>query len=368
MKKKIAFLIRNLHQGGVNRYLTELISHLSKIESPFEIIIIHNEERYCNSFAGIRDIYINERSKIKFDYFASYHVIKREKIDLVVYPKLIIPLNHFFLKCRKINIIHDLGYFEKSMKLYPFADSLFMRIFLKPSCKIADKTITVSNFSRSDALNKLGLDENKIVAIYEGVDKSFMDPLDSQFEKTVIEKYELDRPYLFFSGSINPRKNLLRTLDAFALIKESIPHNIYITGINPWSSKEFVAHIKKTKLQGRIKILGYISDDELKVLYRNAAAFLYVSLYEGFGLPIIEAQASGCPVITSNVTSCPEIAGDSALIVSPYSVEEISAGILRIVNDGVLRESLIAKGYKNAGFFNWDKTAHLVKDVFEKIV
>jgi glycosyltransferase involved in cell wall biosynthesis len=366
MKKKVAIIARGLTKGGVTRFLLNVLRELNKINSQeFSFVVIHNEEDLRGKWSHIEEYYFPIKNKLVFDYFVSLNCLRKIKADLVIYPKNVIPLSHFLLRSRKINIIHDLAYFEKDLHAYPFFDTLFMKTFLKISCQLADKIFSVSQFTKDDIIKRFNIDPEKIVVIHEGVEEKFKKVNDKEKLNKTIEKYRLKLPFLFYSGSISPRKNLLRTLKAFEKVKDKIPHHLYITGQNNWNQNEEINYIQN-KLKDRVLILGHVGDEDLVNLYNLADLYLYPSLYEGFGLPILEAQACGCPVLTSNITSCPEVGGKSVFCINPYSVKEIASSIIYLTNNKKVKEELIKKGYKNIKNFNWEKTANNILSILRE--
>ncbi len=364
-KHKICIIARGITRGGVCRYLKNTLIELDKKKS-YQIILITNSIIFKEyKYKNIITIFSKTKNKIVFDYFTSFNLIKKINPDIIIYPKNIIPLFHFFLKTKKINIIHDLGYFENKISAYPFLNTLFIKIFMRVSCLISNRIIAVSESTKKDIINRLKIKKQKITVVYEGVESNFK-TLNKDKAKILVRKYNIQMPFLFYSGSISPRKNLLNILKAFNLIKNKIPHNLYITGLKTWSSGSIFDYIKKN-LNTRVKILGYVSENELIALYNLADLYLYPSLYEGFGLPILEAQACGCPVLTSNVTSCPEIAGKGAIFVCPHNITQIANKTEKILNDKKLKNSIIAKGYKNIKLFSWKKCAKEVLNVCEGV-
>ena len=349
---KICFVVRALTKGGVYRFVNNILSELDNINIQQEIYLIHDDNRLQNKFNHINEIYINT-SKLVFDYISSFNFIRKHSFGVLIYPKNVIPLNHFLLNGKKVNIIHDLGYFEKKLNAYPLFDTLFMKSFMKISCKLSNKVLAVSSYTKNDIIKRFNINKNKINVIYEGVESKYTKHTKFNINKT-LDKYKIKKPFLFYSGTISPRKNLHRTLKAFGFIKNIIPHDLVITGFAKWKSKHIDNIIKSSG--DRIKIIGYVEENELIDLYNSADLYLYPSLYEGFGLPILEAQACGCPVLTSNVTSCPEVAGEGAHLVNPYSEFDIAESINRILHDECYKAELVRYGYQNLRRFSWVKT------------
>ena len=363
---KVGFIARGLTRGGVTRYINNLLSEFDKTSvKDIQFLLFTDEKKYLNKYKNINVIYIKSTIKLLWDYFKVIPYIKKEKVDVVLYPKNIIPLTHTLLKFKKINIIHDLAHFKKGLNAYRFFDNLYQKFFMNLSCKIANKTIAVSNSTKKDIVTILGIPKNHITIVYEGVEDSFNKEVDVKKIKIILKNYGIQTPYLFYCGSLSPRKNIIRILEAFNRIKKNIPHNLYLAGGGSWVNKKVVDYIK-SNLSGRAKILGYLSEEELPIIYSAAELYFYTSLYEGFGLPILEAQACGCPVLTSNVTSCPEIAGEGAHLVDPYHVDEIAQGMMKILTDVAYKNELIQKGKKNVLKFSWEKTAMEILTICKK--
>jgi glycosyltransferase involved in cell wall biosynthesis len=200
------------------------------------------------------------------------------------------------------------------------------------------------------------------------VENNFKPSTDERKKKMFINKFNVHLPFFFYSGSLSPRKNMLNLLKAFLLINAEIPHNIYFTGGDSWRDNDVSRFIKDNGLENRVVRLGYLSEEELVIAYSLAECYLYPSLYEGFGLPILEAQACGCPVLTSTVSSCPEIAGNAALLVDPNSPKSIAQAMMRIISEKGLRRDLQNKGFKNCARYSWRRAAEELILLFQNVV
>lgn len=241
------------------------------------------------------------------------------------------------------------------------------RRFVSPRCaRAADHVITISEFSRKDILDLIpGLDPARVHVTFLSCDAVFQHLRSA--EPAVRAAAVDQRPYIFTLGANDPRKNTVRLVTAYlALVKDhGIEHDLIISGYADWEQSEAYQLVKDAGATARVKFLGFIAIEELVALYRDAALFVYPSLYEGFGIPILEAFSSGCPVIASNVTSIPEVAGDAALYVDPLSVEQIRTTMLQVLRDDALRASLVEKGYVRARHFTWEETARQTFAIYE---
>jgi glycosyltransferase involved in cell wall biosynthesis len=334
---KIGIIARGLTKGGVARFLHELFTQISLDKTNSEIIIFTDDIQLKQKYPSLHIVVIKAPHKLLWDYFASKKEIRKHNCDVLLYTKNIIPFTHTNISAKKCVIVHDLAYFEKRFAEYPFLDTLYMKTQMNASCVRADRILTASNATKNDILTTFKIPTEKISVIT--LSRTLPAP-----NKTFTSN--LKNPYFFYCGSLSPRKNMLRVMQAFKQIKNLVPHHFYLSAGQSWNDKPVREYIKK-HLSDRVTYLGFVSDAELHSLYQDADAFIFPSLFEGFGLSIIEAQAAKTPLLTSNVTSCPEIAGDGALIVDPLNVGAIAKGMLDLVNDKSLRKDLDKKGSSN---------------------
>lgn len=264
--------------------------------------------------------------------------IKSSSADIFYSPSFMPPL---YSDIPFVFTVHDL--------MHLFYYSSFHKIYYKQVigrlAKKAKKIITVSHFSKHQLVDLLGINESIITVIYNGVDENFL------LNK---EKHVMENPYFLYVGNRRKNKNIPAMLRAFA--NASIPNEI-VLALTGNEDQLLGDEINKLGIRPRVKFLGFIPDEELPKLYKGALATLYVSLMEGFGLPIIESMASGTPVLTSNISSLPEIAGDAALCVNPFDIAAITDGIERLVGDSSLYQHYVLEGKKRALDFKWQDTA-----------
>lgn len=357
--KRISIIARNLKSGGVLRFIENILRELNKMQN-VKIFLLHNYEEFNSKYSNIENVFLATQNKLYFDYYVSLRALMKIKPDYVFYTKNIIPLSHFLLKARKVPIIHDLAYFKKEINAYKFLDTLFMTTFMGTSAKFGHHIAAVSNATKNDIVKQFSVLESKVTVINEGVESDFK--VLENINDDLLLKYKIKKPFIFYTGSISPRKNLIRMIKAFNLIKDKVPYSLCITGSRQWNFSGFDGLDIDND---RVKIIGFVSEKELVSLYNLADIYLFPSLYEGFGLPILEAQACGCPVITSEISSCPEVAGDAAIIVNPYSVDEIAESIVKLHKNKELQQDLITKGFENIKRYSWKKTSEKLIEIVE---
>jgi len=232
---------------------------------------------------------------------------------------------------------------------------LFYEMFIKPSAKKASKILTVSDYSRQDILNWTGLPAEQVVVVGNGISAAFTPDG---------PRYEPGFPYLLHIGNAKDHKNVARLVEAFAMA--NIDKNIRLICTGNLTG-QILAIIRKRGLENRVISHTNLSEQQLSSYYRGALGVTFPSLFEGFGLPVLEGMASGVPVLTSDTTALPEVAGDAAILVDPYQVEAIAYGLEKLTNDASLRSRLIEKGLERAKLFSWDETARQIQQILDGV-
>jgi glycosyltransferase involved in cell wall biosynthesis len=241
---------------------------------------------------------------------------------------------------------------------------------LKNPIKYVDYVITISQAMIPDLVNYWGIDEKNIGITYLGVDKKWFLTRSSAEKIATLAKYHLNPGYILFAGCFQPRKNLDNILQAYMKLPTAVKtkHHLVLIGNFPWKNLLLENRIRELVSSGHATLLPNVTTDELQILFQCAKLFAFPSLYEGFGLPILEAFASKIPVITSNVFSCPEVAGDAAYLVNPYSIDEISNAMLTLLADEDFCQALITKGYERAQEMTWEKCMMKTIDIYRAIL
>jgi len=269
------------------------------------------------------------------------------------------------LSCPQVFTLYDLSLL-KMPQFHPKDRVAFFRFFFQKRFAEADHILTISEFMREEIFQHLSINPQKVTAIHLAPSKEFY-PRSSYAVKSAMERYGLKQPFILAVGSIDPRKNLKLILRALALIKRS-DLTLVIVGWKGWGYGELKEEVEKIGDRVNLKLLGYVSDEDLAGLYGGASVLVYPSLYEGFGLPILEAMSCGCPVICARTSSLPEVAGNAAIFIDPCSPRELADAITTVLDDILIRRDLIERGFHQAGKFSWDKTAVETLKVFRSLL
>jgi len=298
--------------------------------------------------------------------------------DVLFVPSHVLPLIH---PARSVVTIHDLGY-----HYYPEAHTLFQNVYLRWSTRYnaqtATRVLADSEATRNDLLRYYGIPGERIVVVYPGRDESLAPVEDREALAETRARYGLKAPYLLYVGTLHPRKNLVRMIDAFAAASSAtrasggqgeresqrvLALQLVLAGQKGWLYEEVFARVRKLGLENRVVFTGYVPDADLPSLLSGALAFVFPSLYEGFGFPVLEAMACGTPVICSNVSSLPEVSGDAALQIDPLDTEALAEAMVRVATDESLRKMLIQRGQEQIQRFSWQRSASHVLEVLEDV-
>lgn len=243
--------------------------------------------------------------------------------------------------------------------------ALWRRFFIPHLVRHADAVITVSAFAKEHLTSELDVHPEKVVAIHNGCDHDRFQPASQEERETVRRKLNLPSTYVLALASLEPRKNFRRLIDAWRILEQetSLEVPLIIAGGRP----KHLLDSQTSEQAGNVRYLGYVADDKLPALYSAASLFVYPSVFEGFGLPVLESMACGTPVVTSDTASLPEVAGDAAELIDPYSIESIAEGIYIMLNDNDRRRSLKEKGMERSKSFTWKRTAAKTLDVIDAV-
>ena len=349
--------------GGIVVYAHNILKVLGELDNQNQYYLICSKKilpelifnfknfRYIktslNPFSGIQ--------RVVFEQIFVPRILKKYQIDLLYNLSV---SSSIFLPSKTIITIHDCTY-KRFRKKKSFGALLYMKTMFYLLPKIAKKVITVSEFTKEELIRLYGVSPFKIKVIREAVPKMSSPSIPRE---DLQKKFNIKKPYFFWIGVSMPWKNIPRLIKAFKKFTEkNDDFSLILAGELSAQEKEQIQREKN------IVFLGKVSEKEKIALFLNSFALIFPSLYEGFGLPVLEAQSLGVPVLTSNVASLPEVAGRGALFVDPYNIEDIARGMQRIATDKELREKLVQEGYKNIKRFSWERAAKELLEVFKEV-
>ncbi|HNY40562.1 MAG TPA: glycosyltransferase family 1 protein [Bryobacteraceae bacterium] len=377
MPLRILIDARHIQDFGFGTYIRNLVRALSGLNSPHRFILVCGR-RDQQEFEGLAENFQflpYERTDSElFDQIAFPAFARGVRADLIHVPLNIVPQ---LLPRPYVVTVHDISplFFEVPDNWrFELSRALMRRGLMR-----AARVIAVSESTRQDVEQMLGIPSSRITRIYSAADPRYAragtasSPAQSERERLlVLERYQVNYPFLLYAGSVKPQKNVARLVEAFALLRGELEaHPVYknlrliIIGDQISNYPALRQAVLHSRVESSVRFLGFVPFDTLRVFYASAAAFVFPSLYEGFGLPPLEAMASGTPVVASNVTSLPEVVGDAAYPVSPDNVFEIARGMREVLLDEGLRERLIARGFQQHNRFNWEETARQVLATYE---
>ncbi len=272
---------------------------------------------------------------------------------------------------KKVTVIHDMAYMAYPETVNKKTKN-WLSLTLKGSCRRADAIVTVSEFSKGEIVRYLGVKPEKITVVYNGVNLDLYHPNYKEEQiNEVKRRYQICDEYFLYLGTLEPRKNVERMIEAFALLKKAnhkMALQLVIAGGKGWLYESIFRRVKEFELEKDIIFTGYVAEKEVPVLMSGAMAFLFPSLYEGFGIPPIEAMACGTPVITSNAASLPEVVGSAALTVDPYQIEALAEAMHRIAVDEGLRSNLRTLGLEQAKKYTWKNAADALIKLYDSLL
>ncbi|MGH8269493.1 MAG: glycosyltransferase family 4 protein, partial [Steroidobacteraceae bacterium] len=287
------------------------------------------------------------------------------QLDIIFNPKFTVPLLH---PAKKVFVLHGSEWFAIPGH-FKWYDRVYCRTVVPWYCRRADAFITVADKVKEDAVRYVHADPTKIFSIHNAIDpRQFYLIQDEERLAAVRARYGLPQKFVLWVGQIESRKNVKRLLRAFAEVAGEFPHQLVIAGEQRWSTREELSEVAALGLEKRIQFLGWVAHTDLPAIYRLAELFAFPSLYEGFGIPLVEAMACGCPILTANTCAPPEVVDGAGYLVDPYDVGAIAAGLRRTLSDSALRTAMIARGLERAKDFSWEKCAREVLGVFDTVV
>jgi glycosyltransferase involved in cell wall biosynthesis len=345
--------IRNLVDGLIQK----------SQEDEFFLYVTDRTHNYYKRFEDVNNVHLcsigSTNFLIRFIVLGIKTFINKIDLLFVQYAAPFVYRGKLVVTVHDISFIHFPNCFNK-LELF------YHNILIPINIKRAYKVLTVSEFSRQDIIKHYLVPDNKVKAISNGVNRIFKSMPDLEKARAVLNGYNIFGKFILFVGRINSRKNVIALIKAFNNLKNSskISHKLIIIGKNDFLSEVIKNEIKNCLHKNEIIMLGYVLEEHLPSFYNLADLFVYPSLYEGFGLPVLEAMSCGCPVITSKNSSLPEVAGAAGILIDPLNVEELANAMMKVINNSEFRKDMVKKGIEHAGKFSWEKAAQETLEVF----
>lgn len=362
--------------GGIGRYVRELVSALAEVDSKNRYRLFVAGFSSGSSLPSLTDRFLWCGTRLSPGWLARlwYRVRFPLPVEFFVGRVQLFHAMDFVLPpvlpgVATLLTVHDLSFARVPVSAHPRLRS-FLGHVVPRSVRLARHILADSVATRLDLVELYGVDIDKITVLLSGVEDRFFSQGRFFALMTTRRRYIIpDTPYVLSVGTVQPRKNYSRLIQALATIRSrGCDVDLVIAGGKGWLEDEIYQTVENSGIKDHIHFIGFVDENDLPSLYQGAICLAFPSLYEGFGLPVLEAMASRIPVVTSNVSSLPEVAGDAAILVNPYDVEELAEALWNVIYDGELRKSLINKGLMRARQFTWEKSARQLLQVYEDLL
>ena len=368
---KIGIDVRCLMESqysGISEYTYNLLTGLFQLDSINEYVLFYNSaQRSAVPEFAFRNVTVREFQYPNKLFNLSMRFLKIAAIDRLLggVDVMLVP-NFLFLnlsrRCKTVLIVHDLS-FERYPEFFTAKKRLWHRLIgTRALCRRAAAIIAISENTKRDLVSLYRIDPHRISVVLPGISELFFSPIEPSTLEAVKKKYQLPGRYILALGNLEPRKNITTLIQAFQKMSNN-DYRLVIAGGRGWKNTALYRQWQHSPVKDRIVFLGYVDAVDKPALYRQAAMFVYPSIYEGFGLPPIEAMACGTPVICSFGSSLPEAVGDAALMVDPYNIEELARMMDQLAADGALARTLVERGRKRSQQFRWQAAATAIFNI-----
>ena len=364
------WVLRNKQLDGIGNFTVETLPRIIRSHPEIEFLVMVDKnftEPYFD-FPNVKKypVFPPYRHPLLYVAYMEWTVrlfLRKHRPDLFLSMEGFLSLGS---SCKQLPIIYDLNFEEYPQDL-TLKNRLYFRGFFPRFARKAARIATISEYSLRDIVKRYGIPENKIDNVSCGI-KEALSPLTEEEKTATRKEYTGGSDYFFFVGSMHPRKNIVRLLQAFDRFRSghAAPVKLVLSGHILWDDASIHQVLGALKFKDDIIFTGRVTDDQLRRLLGSALCLSFVPTFEGFGLPIVEAFQSGVPVICSNTTSMPEVAADAALQVSPFDIDQIAAAMEKLASSPELRQNLVQKGFIQKNIFTWDRTAGLLYQSMEK--
>lgn len=355
------------NKGGNETYYRELVKGLVKAHSGHNFFLYYSSATISRHITTDGHFTLERLAPANRLLRIPFTIPRRTRLDQLdlFHAQFIVPP---FLKCKTVTTIPDIA-FEHYPEFFPAGQRAWLKVLVPESAKRADHIITVSEYSKRDLAQTYGIREEKITVTYEGAGDEFMPLGKEQAKEALARKYGIKGDFILYLGRLQARKNLMRLVNAYAHTRKAgFSHKLVLAGKQDTLFQPVLARIRELRLENDILLPGYVAAADVPAFYNAAEVFAYPSVYEGFGLPIMEAMACGTPVITSRGSSLDEVAGDAAVLVDPLDELSIAQGLQRVLSDSELRKTLGQAGLKRSRQFSFENAARQTVGVYERVM
>jgi len=356
-------------QGGPRTYVLGLLDALFRVDKDNDYVIFYNDRSHLGRFPLAREIVLpgrNPLARLWREHVLLPLACRRERVELLHCPKSAIP---YFSPCPTVVTLHDLIPIRHP-ETEKFAAQLYWRLQIPIAARRSSFVITDSEHAREEIMADFRVAPERIRAIMLGFNPAMLEQRSRAAGKAVRNRYGLPESYLLYVGTIQPRKNIDTLIEAYARLgrdRKDLP-KLVIVGRKGWLYDKLFNRIAELGLVDEVLFTGFVPDEDLPYIYDGARLFAYLSFFEGFGLPPLEAMACGVPVVTSNTTSLPEVVGDAGITVPPADTEQVAAALVRVLDDPELAAALGERGRNRARLFSWDAAATETLAIYRKVL
>lgn len=374
-----ARFITRLPRRGIGNYSLNLVNELVRLDQSIQYILYIAEPDIEGLLPRMSNVTIRKLSMPAYPLWEQVSLplaVRHDQLDILHClgntAPLVLPSSvRLVLSLMDVMFLQTVEFVPKPTNLYQALGRIYRRTIVPRCARSADQIITISEFSRRDILHMIpDLDPVRVHVAYLSCDAAFKLSSSALALGAGTSLTVTSRPYIFALGAEDPRKNTLRLIKVYLelLQRHGIDEDLVISGYSNWEDSDAYHAVRGAGATDRVKFLSFVSINELAALYCSASLFVYPSLYEGFGIPMLEAFSSGCPVIASNITSIPEVGGEAALYFDPLNEGEMANVLLRVLNDSELRETLRELGFARAKQFSWTETARKTLAVYRECI
>jgi glycosyltransferase involved in cell wall biosynthesis len=373
---RVAIDIRRIGSFGIGTYIRNVVRALARLDHGNEYLLVGPAERF-REFGDLPPNFINidfpHLEKSLTNYFAFGRAVLRHRCDLVHVP-------HLFWRPRYMPLPYVVTAHDMQTYMKPRPDAGWFRRTVHPTgsqraLDRAARILAVSNFTKNELIRLFHISEDKIEVIYNAIDERFqLGHATGADRQLIAERYQVNYPFLLYAGPIRPHKNVVRIIESFSVLKAELKKEgefsdlkLIIIGDELSRHPDLRRMVIRSGVERDVRFLGFVPIEVLRIFYDVAKVFVFPSLYEGFGLPPLEAMAHGTPVITSNTSSLPEVVGNAAVLVNPENVFDITRAMHRTLLDQTLRERMKQRGYEQARRFSWDASAARIQQIYADV-